>query len=250
MKLFRFRVEETVKPGVILNDGTRVDVSQYTADYDQYFFENKGISRLDEWVKENRTQLPVVAENVEKVAPICLPRRVICVENNFIRSTGDGSRIEKKEPSISINPIHERRKKNKDYFLEDDYSDPNSDIQLAIVLSQRASYLRDVNTWDYVAGYILYCPAVERPGSRINHLGLGPMMVTRDEIKNVHGTKLYFQPNGDVVQEIHSHRMVAKIPEIVSYLSEYINLVPGEIIAIGAPAGLGMPHQVTEARAA
>lgn len=258
MTLFRFLEDGKIKPGLILGNGDRVDVSGFTGDFDQYYFENHGLKRMETWVEKNRSSLPHVPEDAELVAPISLPRRIICVNGN-VESETEGT-----EPSISINPVHERRKKNKSFVLSDflqNHMDSGVEAQLAIVLGHRASYLRDVNTWDYIAGYTLYHPSVEasyshrRSGITDNPEpgfsdAIGPFMATKDEVRNVQGAKIHFQSNGKVFQVEHSKQILTKIPGIVSYLSEYINLVPGDVIALGVPAGLGMPIEEEHAVAA
>lgn len=126
------------------------------------------------------------------------------------------------------------------------------EVELAIVIGKRALYVSEQDAMNYVAGYVLHNDVSERD-FQLNHGGqwvkgkscdtfapLGPWLVTQDEIADPHRLRLWLKVNGERMQDSNTSDLVHGIPKLVSYISQYMSLLPGDVISTGTPAGVGM----------
>jgi 2-keto-4-pentenoate hydratase/2-oxohepta-3-ene-1,7-dioic acid hydratase in catechol pathway len=100
MKLIRFGKRDTEKPGVLLEDGTRLDVSAFGSDFDESFFGNEGPSKLEEWLKKNQANCPKVADEIRWGSPLCRPSKLVCVGLNYAKHAEESGMEAPKEPVL------------------------------------------------------------------------------------------------------------------------------------------------------
>jgi 2-keto-4-pentenoate hydratase/2-oxohepta-3-ene-1,7-dioic acid hydratase in catechol pathway len=125
-------------------------------------------------------------------------------------------------------------------------------VELAIVIGKKASYVEETEALDYVAGYVLHndiserAYQLERGGTWDKGKGcdtfapIGPWLVTKDEINDVHNLRLWLTVNGQKMQDGNTSNLIFKIPHLIAYTSQFMTLLPGDIISTGTPAGVGL----------
>ena len=126
------------------------------------------------------------------------------------------------------------------------------EVELGIVIGKKALYVDEKDALNHIAGYVLHNDVSERD-FQLNHGGqwvkgkscdtfapLGPWLVTPDEIPDAHQLRLWLTVNGEKMQDSNTSDMVHRIPKLVSYISQYMSLLPGDVISTGTPAGVGM----------
>jgi 2-keto-4-pentenoate hydratase/2-oxohepta-3-ene-1,7-dioic acid hydratase in catechol pathway len=126
------------------------------------------------------------------------------------------------------------------------------EVELAVVIGKKASYVSEQDAMQYVAGYVLHNDVserefqLERGGTWDKGKGcdtfapLGPWMVTPDEIPNPHQLRLWLSLNGKMMQDGNTDDLIFNIPQLISYLSQFMTLLPGDVISTGTPAGVGL----------
>ena len=251
MKLIRFGPANNEKAGVIL-DEKYYDVSAMGEDYNERFFETGGLQRLQQFVDGHRDQLPQVAAGTRLGSPVARPSKIVCIGLNYAdhaRETGASIPNEPiiffKSTTALIGPydtvIIPRNSKKTDW-----------EVELAVVIVKKASYVDEADAMDYVAGYCLHNDLserefqLERNGQWVKGKScdtfapMGPFLATKDEIKNVDDLPLWLNLNGKRLQQSNTSNFIFKIPFLVSYLSQFMTLLPGDVISTGTPAGVGL----------
>ncbi len=248
MKLIRFGLLGKEKPGVHLN-GTNYDASALVHDYDEAFFENEGIKKLQEYLNAN--QLPVV-ENIRLGCPVKRPSKIVCIGLNYSDHAKETGAAIPTEPVIFLKSTTAIIGPNDDVVIPKDSVKTDWEVELAVVISKKASYVSEADAMDYVAGYCLHNDVserefqLERGGTWDKGKGcdtfapIGPWLVTKDEIADVHNLNLWLSLNGKKVQDGTTSTLIFNIPHIISYVSRFMTLLPGDIISTGTPPGVGL----------
>ncbi len=251
MKLIRFGQPGEEKPGLILEDGKRVDVSAFGEDYDEKFFGTDGISRLAEWVK-GQADLPQVADDVRLGPSISRPSKIVCIGLNYAKHAAESGMEVPKEPVIFFKATSAIVGPNDDVIIPKGSEKTDWEVELAVVIGKKASYVSEENAMDHVAGYVLHNDyserafQLERSGQWVKGKScdtfapIGPWLATKDEIKDPHNLNLWLKLNGETLQDSNTDDLVFNIPFLVHYLSQYMTLLPGDIISTGTPAGVGL----------
>jgi 2-keto-4-pentenoate hydratase/2-oxohepta-3-ene-1,7-dioic acid hydratase in catechol pathway len=251
MKLIRFGELQKEKPGVELADGSRLDVSAFGEDYNEQFFGSDGISRLARWLKNNRSECPTLAPSTRLGSCVCRPSKIICVGLNFRDHAAESGLELPKEPVIFFKATTALNGPNDNVVIPKNAEKTDWEVELAVVIGKRASYVDESEALDYVAGYALHNDyserafQIERSGQWVKGKScdtfapLGPVMATQDEIPDVNNLKMWLTVNGKTMQNGTSADMVFKVPFLVSYISQFMTLLPGDVISTGTPAGVG-----------
>jgi 2,4-diketo-3-deoxy-L-fuconate hydrolase len=251
MKLIRFGELEKERPGVELADGTRLDVSAFGEDYNEQFFGSDGISRLERWLKHNRTKCPTVAASTRLGSCVCRPSKIICVGLNFRDHAAESGLELPKEPVLFFKATTALSGPNDNVVIPKNSEKTDWEVELAVVIGKRASYINENKALDYVAGYALHNDyserafQIERSGQWVKGKScdtfapLGPVMATKDEVPDINNLKMWLTVNGKTMQNGTSADMVFKVPFLVSYISQFMTLLPGDVISTGTPAGVG-----------
>jgi 2-keto-4-pentenoate hydratase/2-oxohepta-3-ene-1,7-dioic acid hydratase in catechol pathway len=252
MKLIRFGNPGKEKPGVILADGTMRDVSQFTEDFDESFFENDGIQNLKDWLDENSTSCPIINKETRLGPPVVKPSKIICVGLNYAGHATESGMDLPKEPVLFFKAPSAVCGPNDDIIIPKNSHKTDWEVELATVIGKRASYVGEADAMNYVAGYVLHNDVserefqLERSGQWVKGKSadtfapIGPFIATKDEIPDPHNLKLWLKVNGETMQSSNTSDLVFKIPFLVSYISQFMSLIPGDIISSGTPFGVGL----------
>ncbi|MEJ0055682.1 MAG: fumarylacetoacetate hydrolase family protein [Bacteroidota bacterium] len=251
MKLFRFGSEGKEHPGVFVN-GKMLDVKKFNGDYNESFFENDGLQRLSNWVNTFGDNCPVVSEDARLGPVVCKPGKIICVGLNYARHAKETGAEIPKQPVLFMKATSSLCGPNDDLIIPKGSVKTDWEVELAVVIGKRAAYVSEEEAMDYVAGYALHNDYSERE-FQLEHGGqwvkgksadsfapLGPWLVTKDEIPDPHQLKLWLSVNGVMKQNSSTADMIFKVPFLVSYISQYMSLLPGDIISTGTPEGVGL----------
>ena len=249
MKLIRFGEAGKEKPGVII-DEKKYDVSSFVRDYDEDFFVNDGIENLKKIIKEN--QLTAIDENVRLGAPVSKPSKIICIGLNYAKHAQETNATPPKEPILFFKATTSVCGPKDNIIIPKNSTKTDWEVELAVVIGKRASYVEENEAMDYVAGYCLHNDVserefqLERGGQWVKGKScdtfapLGPWISTKDEINDVNNLRLWLTVNGQKMQDGNTDDLIFKIPFLVSYISRFMTLLPGDIISTGTPAGVGL----------
>ena len=252
MKLIRFGRPGEEQPGLALDDERRVDVSAFGADYDEAFFASDGLARLASWLDEHQGTLPDLPPDVRLGPPIARPSKIVCIGLNFADHAREAGAEPPKEPVIFFKATSALAGPNDDVVIPKNSEKTDWEVELGVVISKKASYVEEADAMDHVAGYVLHNDysertfQIERGGQWVKGKSadtfapLGPYLVTKDEIPDVHRLHMWLKVNGETVQDGTTADMIFGIPALVSYLSQYMTLLPGDVISTGTPAGVGL----------
>jgi 2-keto-4-pentenoate hydratase/2-oxohepta-3-ene-1,7-dioic acid hydratase in catechol pathway len=252
MKLIRFGQIGHERPGVLLADETRIDTSELTRDYDERFFESDGIARLERWLEQNASRAPRVAPDERWAPPIARPSKIVCIGLNYRDHARETGAAEPTEPIIFFKATSALVGPNDDLVLPRGSRKTDWEVELAVVIGRRASYVSEAEALDHVAGYTLHNDyserefQLERGGQWVkgksadSFAPLGPTLVTPDEVGDVQALPLWLKLNGELVQNGNTSNMIFGVAQLVSYTSQFMSLLPGDVISTGTPAGVGM----------
>jgi 2,4-didehydro-3-deoxy-L-rhamnonate hydrolase len=252
MKLIRFGEPNRQRPGVLLDDGTRLDVSAFVPDYDEAFFAGDGRSRLEQWLKAKLASAPRLDRFVRLGPPIARPSKIICIGLNF-RDHARESKMEiPEEPVIFFKATTSLVGPNDDLIMPKNARKVDWEVELADVIGKKGSYLEPEQALEHVAGYALHNDyservfQLERGGQWVKGKSadtfapLGPFLATRDEILDTSRLGMWLKINGEFRPKSSTAEMIFSVPTLVSYVSQFMTLLPGDIISTGTPAGVGL----------
>ncbi|WEA00250.1 fumarylacetoacetate hydrolase family protein [Mucilaginibacter sp. SJ] len=249
MKLIRFGESGKEKPGVILND-KKYDVSAFGEDYTEQFFETDGVNRLTAFIKDK--QLPEVADGVRLGSPIVRPSKLVCIGLNYADHAKETNAPLPPEPVIFMKATTAIVGPFDDIMIPKNSVKTDWEVELAVVIGKKASYVEEAEAMDYVAGYVLHNDVserefqLERNGTWDKGKGcdtfapLGPFLATPDEIADPHNLRLWLKVNGETMQDGTTSNFIFNLPHLISYTSQFMTLLPGDIISTGTPAGVGL----------
>jgi 2-keto-4-pentenoate hydratase/2-oxohepta-3-ene-1,7-dioic acid hydratase in catechol pathway len=249
MKLIRFGEAGKERPGII-QDEKWYDVSGFVKDYDETFFASDGIQKLQSFVEQN--SLTEVAANQRLGCPVDKPSKIICIGLNYAQHARETNAQIPKEPIIFFKATTSVSGPNDDIIIPKNSNKTDWEVELAVVIGKRASYVEESEAMDYVAGYCLHNDVsersfqIERGGQWVKGKScdtfapLGPWMATKDEIEDANNLRLWLTVNGKKMQDSNTNDLIFKIPFLVSYISQFMTLLPGDIISTGTPQGVGL----------
>lgn len=251
MKLIRFGKEGNEKPGVVI-DNVYYDVSGFGEDYNEIFFGSGGLKRLEKFLGENKKALPKIENGVRLGSPIARPSKIVCIGLNYADHAKETNAAVPTEPVIFLKATSSLCGPFDDIIIPKNSEKTDWEVELAVVIERKASYVDEANAMNYVAGYCLHNDVsernfqLERNGTWDKGKGcdtfapLGPWLATKDEIKDVNNLRLWLTVNGKAMQNGTTANLIFKIPFLVSYVSQFMSLLPGDVISTGTPAGVGL----------
>ncbi len=251
MKLIRYGELGKEKIGVQLA-GKNYDVSSFDADYNEYFFDNDGLVRLSTYVENNRDLLVEIPTSVRLGSPIARPSKIVCIGLNYKDHAEETGSAIPAEPIVFMKSTTALVGPNDEIMIPKGSLKTDWEVELAIVIGKKASYVDEDKALSYVAGYLLHNDVsereyqIERGGTWDKGKGcdtfapLGPVLTTQDEIPDINNLRLWLKVNGKTYQEGNTKNLIFSIPQIVSYVSQFMTLLPGDVISTGTPAGVGL----------
>lgn len=252
MKLIKFGTQGSEKPGVLLSNGTSIDVSACTPDFNEAFFESGGLHRLSSWIENHATTAPVVSPGTRLGSPIARPSKIICIGLNYSDHAKESGMAVPAEPIIFFKSTTALTGPNDGLVIPAGSEKTDWEVELAVVIGKTARSVSESDAMAHVAGYVLHNDyserawQLERGGQWVKGKSadtfapLGPWLATTDEIPDPHSLRLWLKVNGETKQDGTTANLIFKIPFLVSYLSHFMTLLPGDVISTGTPAGVGL----------
>ena len=252
MKLIKFGTQGSEKPGVLLSNGTSIDVSACTPDFNEAFFESDGLHRLSSWIENHAATAPEVPPGTRLGSPIARPSKIICIGLNYSDHAKESGMAVPAEPIIFFKSTTALTGPNDGLVIPTGSEKTDWEVELALVIGKTARSVSESDAMAHVAGYVLHNDyserawQLERGGQWVKGKSadtfapLGPWLATTDEIPDPHILRLWLKVNGETKQDGTTANLIFKIPFLVSYLSQFMTLLPGDVISTGTPAGVGL----------
>lgn len=252
MKLIRWGAAGKEWPGVILQDGSRVDSSGIVSDYGENFWSDGGIEKLQKWLSSDVATAPRIPTATRLGPPISRPSKIICIGLNYRDHAAESSLEVPREPVIFMKATTSLVGPNDPVVIPRGAEKLDWEVELAVVIGKTASYVTKDRALEYVAGYALHNDysersfQLERGGQWVKGKSadtfapLGPFLATRDEVPDAGHLALWLKVNDEYRQNGNTANMIFDVPTIVSYVSEFMTLLPGDVISTGTPAGVGL----------
>ena len=252
MKLIRFGTINKEKPGVLLPNGTRLDVSAFVSDYNEDFFGNDGIEKLQDWLNKNQDLCPIVEDTIRLGAPLARPSKIVCVGLNYAKHAAESGMDVPQEPVLFFKATSAIVGPFDDIIIPKNSIKTDWEVELAVVIGKKASYVSEKNAMNHIAGYVLHNDVSER-AFQLEQSGqwvkgkscdtfapIGPFIATPEEIDNPNNLNLWLKVNGEEMQNSSTSDFIFNVQQVVSYISQYMTLLPGDIISTGTPFGVGL----------
>ena len=252
MKLIRFGPAGAEKPGLLLPGGGRIDASGFGEDWGERFFETDGLKRLAHWAADHSPNAPRVPASERLGPPITRPSKIVCIGLNYADHARETKAKIPDEPVIFFKSTTALAGPDDDLQLPRGSVKTDWEVELAVVIGRRARYVAVEDAVAHVAGYALHNDYSERQDqlerggqwskgkSQDGYAPLGPFLATPDELGNVAALPMWLTVNGESRQKSSTHQMIFNVPMLVSYLSRFMTLLPGDVISTGTPAGVGL----------
>lgn len=252
MKLIRFGPVGAERPGIIDAQGKRRDASAFGEDWNETFFGSDGIARLSLWHAECGDSLPVVPDTIRWASCVGRPSKIICIGLNYRDHAKETGAKLPDEPILFTKSTTSLAGPFDDLCMPPDSEKTDWEVEVAVVLGRRATRIAEADAMTYVAGYALHndyserAYQLERGGqwfkgkSWDTFAPIGPWLATRDEIADPHQIKVWLEVNGERMQNSCTDQLVFGVPHLVSYISQFMTLLPGDVISTGTPGGVGL----------
>jgi 2,4-didehydro-3-deoxy-L-rhamnonate hydrolase len=253
MKLFKYGVAGKEKCGVVVN-GELYGAARLVKDYDEKFFETGGLARLEAEILRGSDKLTKL-KNVDKIrfgAPIARPSKIVCIGLNYAKHAAESGMAVPPEPVVFFKSTTALCGPNDNLIIPRNSEKTDWEVELAVIIGKKASYVEESEAMDYVAGYALHNDyserafQLERSGqwvkgkSNDTFAPLGPYLVTKDEISDPQNLRLWLSVNGEKLQDSNTDDMIFGVKHVVAYLSQFMTLLPGDVISTGTPFGVGL----------
>ena len=252
MKLIRFGKQGEEKPGILLSNDEKIDVSSFVSDYDEKFFESGGLVSLKDWLNENESSAPRLDDSIRLGSPIARPSKIICIGLNFKDHAAESGFDAPDEPLIFGKATSAICGPYDNIIIPRGSEQTDWEVELGVVISKKTSYVDQDQALDHVGGYVLHNDVSERAfqkdrggqwikgKSADTFAPMGPFMATPDEIDNISDMRMWLNVNGENMQDGNTSNLIFSVDHVVSYLSQFMTLLPGDVISTGTPAGVGM----------
>jgi 2-keto-4-pentenoate hydratase/2-oxohepta-3-ene-1,7-dioic acid hydratase in catechol pathway len=251
MKTLRYRIGKDVKPGILDSEENIRDASSLVKDWDN---KNVTIEKLNEVKQVDLSSLPIV-ENHDGIAPcVCKESigKIICIGLNYSDHAEETGQKVPPEPIIFAKATSSVIGPNDDVEIPKKSVKSDWEVELGVIIGKEAKYISETESQSHIAGYCVINDLSERE-FQIEHSGqwvkgkscdtfgpIGPYLVTTDEVPDPQNLKMWLEVNGKTMQNGSTNTMVYGVNFLVSYLSQFMSLQPGDIISTGTPPGVGM----------
>lgn len=252
IKLFRFGDVGHEKPGIVTADGTHFDVSAFGEDYTENFFATNGIARLEKWFKANRSRCAKVSDKTRIASCIARPSKIVAIGLNYREHVREGGGTAPTEPVIFMKATTAMSGPYDNVIIPRNSVKTDYEVELAIIVGKRASYVSPDSAMRYIAGFTIINDyserewQLERPAgqwdkgkSADTFAPLGPYLVTPSQSGDPNHLSLWLTVNGKKMQQANTADMIFSVERLLSEVSKFMTLLPGDVIATGTPAGVG-----------
>ena len=251
MKTLRYRIGKEVKPGILDSKENIRDASSLVSDWNN---KNVTIEKLNEVKQVDLSSLPIV-ESHDGIAPcVCKESigKIICIGLNYSDHAEETGQKVPPEPIIFAKATSSVIGPNDDVEIPKKSVKSDWEVELGVIIGKEAKYISETESQSHIAGYCVINDLSERE-FQIEHSGqwvkgkscdtfgpIGPYLVTTDEVPDPQNLKMWLEVNGKTMQNGSTNTMVYGVNFLVSYLSQFMSLQPGDIISTGTPPGVGM----------
>ncbi|WP_447641833.1 MULTISPECIES: fumarylacetoacetate hydrolase family protein [Chitinophagaceae] len=251
MQLFRYGTKGAEKPGIVINE-KKYDLSSFGQDFDNCFLSEGGLEKLKLFLEKNGDHLVELPQNIRMGVPLAHPRKIVCVGLNYTDHVKETGLQQENEPILFMKAISALNGPYDGITIPKNSIKTDWETELAIVIGKHASYVQEKDAEDYIWGYTLHNDIserafqTERGGTWDKGKGcdtfapIGPYIVPKEDIGDPNNLKIWLTLNGELMQDGNTRDFIYKIPKLVSYISQFMSLQPGDIISTGSPAGAGM----------
>ena len=248
MKLLRFGPQGQEKPGMLHSDGSIRDLSSHVSDFAG---ETVSLEALTALAQIDADTLPVVTPD-RIGSPLAWVPNFYCVGLNYAKHAAEAGMDMPKEPIIFSKASSALSGPNDPVIIPRGSDKTDWEVELGVVIGREALYVDEANALDVVAGYCVINDVSERSfqidrggqwikGKSAPSFGpIGPYLVTKDEVPDPQSLNLSLSLNGDVVQDSNTSDMIFTVAQAISHMSQFMRLLPGDVIATGTPSGVGM----------
>lgn len=252
MKLIRSGPPGLETPGILLDDGTRVDAATFARDFDEAFFAGDGLFELGRWLATDGARAPRLDPAARLGPPLARPSKIVCIGLNFRDHAVESGQPLPAEPVIFFKSTTALSGPNDDVVIPRGGTKLDWEVELAVVVGRRACGVARGEALAHVAGYALHNDysersfQLERGGQWVKGKSadtfapLGPVLATVDDIPDPQQLPMWLAVNGARVQDSHTSQMLFDVATLVSYVSEFMTLLPGDVISTGTPAGVAL----------
>lgn len=255
MKLIRYGEPGREEPGLVLEDGRRIDVAGQFNDYDEGFFAMGGMEALAAWVEDGCPDATEISPEVRLGPPVERPSKIVCVGKNYLDHAKEMAEGIPTEPVLFLKASSSWSGPHDDVVNPHGATKLDYEVELAVVIGRTAASVPEAEALDYVAGYSVFCDYSERAfqkemggqwtkGKSCDTFGpMGPFLVPAAAVREPQGLRLWCRVNGELRQNGWTGDMIFGVKHLVSYISRFMTLLPGDVIATGTPAGVAMGMQ-------
>ena len=252
MKLLRYREGNSIKPGILDEDNKIRDISSIISDWTSKTINYETINNVK---NHNTNDLLVVSDSVS-LAP-CLGEigKFLCIGLNYSDHAREAGMEVPKEPIIFMKATSSICGPNDDVVIPKNSKKTDWEVELGVIIGKEAKYISEQEAQEYIVGYCVVNDLSERE-FQLEHQGqwvkgkscdtfgpIGPYLVTKDEIPSPQNLKMWLYVNDQQMQKGSTSTMVYNVNFLVSYLSQFMSLQPGDIISTGTPPGVGMARK-------
>lgn len=257
MKLFRFEQDGIVKLGLATANGQNKDISASGMSLTEDFLGNNGLEKLSQWLDKNLDDCPTLTETPHFLACVERPSKIICVGLNYAKHAQESGMAAPAEPVLFFKSTTALCGPNDPVIIPKGSEKTDWEVELAVIIGKKATYINESDAMNYVAGYCLHNDyserafQLERSGQWVkgkscdSFAPMGPYFVTADEVNDPHDLHLWLDVNGQRLQDSTTSDLIFNIPHLVSYISQFMTLLPGDVISTGTPAGVGLGQKPT-----
>ncbi len=250
MKLFRHGPPGDERPGLVLPDGRLVSALPVTRDYDEAFFAADGMERLRIWINSGEASRAPRVSPVRFGSCVARPSKIICIGLNYRDHAAETNAALPEEPVLFMKATSALSGPNDDLVIPPGALKTDWEVELALVIGKTARRVSEAEALSHVAGYSLMIDYSERAWqkeragqwvkgkSADTFAPLGPWLVSTDEVTDPHQLRLWLKVNGQLRQNGSTSDLIFKVPHLVSYVSQFMTLLPGDVISTGTPAGV------------
>lgn len=251
MRLIRFGDVGNEVTGVQIDDKF-YNTSAFGEDYNEKFFETDGLSRLKIFIDKNQSELPEVSNDVRLASPIARPSKIVCIGLNYRDHAEETGAKIPEEPIIFMKSTTAIIGPNDAVMIPKGSVKTDWEVEFCVVIGKKASYVKEEDAEQYVAGYLLHNDVserefqLERGGTWDKGKGcdtfapFGPFLATKDEVKDVSDINIWLKLNGKTLQSSNTKNLIFNVPQLIAYVSRFMTLLPGDVISTGTPAGVGL----------
>jgi 2-keto-4-pentenoate hydratase/2-oxohepta-3-ene-1,7-dioic acid hydratase in catechol pathway len=236
----------------MLDNGRRIDVSALASDYTEAFFASDGLGRLRSWLARESERAPELAGEARLGPPVARPNKIVCIGLNYRDHAAESGMDIPKEPVFFLKATTALCGANDDIIMPRGGAKLDYEVEFAAIVGRTTRYVTPDQAIDSVAGYALFNDyserafQLERGGQWVKGKSadtfapLGPFMITRDELPDVSRLALWLDVNGAARQRGSTTMMIFDVPTIVSYVSHFMTLLPGDVVSTGTPPGVAL----------